>query len=136
MDFTAGFEYSIDSATFRVIFIGSNIPAIYILFLPILCLLINYLGTGRQCILEMKAAGYNSSKSTFNDLSQLIIYRSSKLRESNDVFVLSDGHSEDNPILERVICPSLHHPTFAALVKSPKLLDIVQDLVGIPSLFL
>ena len=58
-----------------------------------------------------------------------LIYRSSKLSKSTDVFILSDEHTKDHPKLERVICPSLHHPAFASLIRSPKLLDIVEDLV-------
>ena len=58
------------------------------------------------------------------------IYRASKLTESTGTFILSHDHSEDNPVLERVVCPSLRHPAFANLIRSPKLLDVIEDLVS------
>lgn len=56
--------------------------------------------------------------------------RSRAITMSDDVFELSAGHSRDNPQLRRVTSPELHHEAYAELVNHPKVLGVVEALLG------
>jgi hypothetical protein len=58
------------------------------------------------------------------------VQKSSAVTESDGVFDLEPGHTPETPRLRRLKEPVQHHPIFDALMRAPKLLDAVEDLIG------
>ena len=46
------------------------------------------------------------------------------------VYDLEDSHSAAEPRVRRIKSPHLHHPAYAALVKHPRIVAVLQDLWG------
>lgn len=59
-----------------------------------------------------------------------VVDRSRTVTESNDVFVLEQGHSPDDPRLHRVTSPQDQHPVFWEFMCDPVMTDLVADVVG------
>ena len=59
-----------------------------------------------------------------------LLDRSRSVKRSDDVFVLEEGHSADNPRLHRVTSPQDQHPTFWDFMTSPVMADLAADVVG------
>jgi ectoine hydroxylase len=59
-----------------------------------------------------------------------MIERSRAVDASNDVFVLSPGHSAASPRLRRLNCACDHHPAFWEYASQSVLPEVVADLVG------
>jgi len=58
------------------------------------------------------------------------VEKSRAVIESDGVFDLEPGHSPDAPKLRRLKEPVNHHPIFDEIMRSQKLLDVVEDLIG------
>ena len=49
---------------------------------------------------------------------------------SNDVFDLAEGHTPEQPKVNRIRVPDRQHPAYSAMMRSSTVLDIVADLIG------
>ena len=52
------------------------------------------------------------------------------LTQSDDVFILEEGHSAAEPRLHRVTCPQDRHPAFWEFMADPVMTDLAADVVG------
>jgi hypothetical protein len=59
-----------------------------------------------------------------------LLDRSRSVGQSNDVFVLEEGHSAEDPRLHRVTSPQDHHSAFWEFMCDPLMTDLAADLVG------
>lgn len=59
-----------------------------------------------------------------------MVEQSRDMTEKNEVFELEPDHSPAQPRLRRIRTPVLHHPAFDAVLRSPRLLDAVEPLIG------
>lgn len=59
-----------------------------------------------------------------------LVERSRCVSESNDTFVLEEGHGPDNPRLHRVSSPQDQHPVMWDFMRDPVITDLVADVVG------
>jgi ectoine hydroxylase-related dioxygenase (phytanoyl-CoA dioxygenase family) len=59
-----------------------------------------------------------------------LIDESRSCTESNERFMLEEGHSKDDPRLHRVTSPHDYHPAFWPFLSDPSITDLVADLVG------
>ena len=50
--------------------------------------------------------------------------------DHTDLYDLEDTHTPDAPRVRRLKLPHLHHPAFAAVIRSPKLLALMTPLLG------
>ncbi|HET6609958.1 MAG TPA: phytanoyl-CoA dioxygenase family protein, partial [Rhodopila sp.] len=46
------------------------------------------------------------------------------------VYDLEDSHTPDDPRVRRIKAPHLHHPAYAALVRHPNIIGVLQSLWG------
>ncbi len=58
------------------------------------------------------------------------IEQSRAVSRSDDVYDLDDGHSADNPRLTRIKLPHMQHPVFDQVMRSKRLLSILQPVLG------
>lgn len=58
------------------------------------------------------------------------VERSRTVREHTKVYDLEPGHSADEPRVRRIKAPHLHDPVYASLVKHPRILAVLQALIG------
>ncbi|HEX2943492.1 MAG TPA: phytanoyl-CoA dioxygenase family protein [Rhodopila sp.] len=65
-------------------------------------------------------------RSAMNELMD----RSRRVMQSNDIFVLEEGHGPDNPRLHRVTSPQDQHPVFWEFMCDPVMTDLAADVVG------
>jgi len=56
--------------------------------------------------------------------------RSRSMTESDNVIELDQGHSADSPRIRRIKSPHKHHDAYARSLSNPKILDLVQSLIG------
>ncbi|MCL4833700.1 MAG: phytanoyl-CoA dioxygenase family protein [Caldilineaceae bacterium] len=63
-------------------------------------------------------------------VSDEFVAQSAAFTEHTDVFDLEPGHTAQAPRLRRLKNPILHHPVYDAVMRHPKILDIVADLIG------
>ena len=68
--------------------------------------------------------------SALQDITDDFIESSRLLIESSDVLELDTGHTAEEPRIRRIKSPHRHHEVFAASLSHPKLLDIVEALIG------
>ena len=59
-----------------------------------------------------------------------VIEQSRPLNQSDDTFVLEEGHTAANPRLHRVTSPQEQHPTFWAFMSDPIMTELAADVVG------
>jgi hypothetical protein len=59
-----------------------------------------------------------------------LLERSRAVTQSDDVFVLEEGHSATDPRLHRVTSPQDRHPTFWEFITAPLMTDLAADVVG------
>src|SRR4051794_2168208 len=62
--------------------------------------------------------------------TQEMLERSCSVAQSDDVFVLEEGHGPDTPRLHRVTSPQDQHPTFWDFMCDPVMTDLAADVVG------
>ncbi len=58
------------------------------------------------------------------------VARSRGLTGHTEIYDLEDSHAPDNPRVRRIKAPHLHHPAYAALVRHPKIIGVLQSLWG------
>lgn len=68
--------------------------------------------------------------STLQDVTNGFIDQSRKVAVSNDVFDVEPNHTAENPRLRRLMKPAERHPAYAATLKNPRLLAILQQVLG------
>ncbi len=59
-----------------------------------------------------------------------LIDRSRSLSQSDDIYVLEEGHSAEDPRLHRISCPQDQHPVFWEFFTDPLVTDLAADVVG------
>jgi len=59
-----------------------------------------------------------------------LMMRSRNVTQSDDTFILEEGHSEARPRLHRVTSPQDQHPTFWELMCDPVMTELAADVVG------
>jgi phytanoyl-CoA hydroxylase len=59
-----------------------------------------------------------------------LVERSRAVKTHDKVYDLEPGHSSEEPRVRRIKTPHLVNPVFADFIRSPKLLGILQDLLG------
>jgi ectoine hydroxylase len=59
-----------------------------------------------------------------------LLDRSRGYTQSDDTFVLEEGHSADNPRLHRISSPQDHHPAFWEFMRDPVMTDVAADVMG------
>ena len=82
--------------------------------------------------LAVKNVFTSSEVKDLQDVTDEFVDRSRNLKESNDDFDidLKAGHSSTTPKLRRIMSPDKHHPVYERANKNPKLLDIIEQLIG------
>jgi phytanoyl-CoA hydroxylase len=58
------------------------------------------------------------------------VERSRAVAEHTKVYDLEPGHSADDPRVRRIKAPHLHDPVYAALIRHPRILAVLQALIG------
>jgi len=58
------------------------------------------------------------------------VERARHLTAHDDVFDLEDSHTPKQPRVRRIKSPHLHHPDYAALVRHPRIVEVLTDLWG------
>ncbi len=67
---------------------------------------------------------------TLNRVTDSFITRSRSVAQSDSTFDLAPDHEPAHPKVRRVKNPTRQHPAFEAAMRNPKLLAILQDLLG------
>ena len=65
-----------------------------------------------------------------SDVTDTFVEKSRSVTENNEDFVLEPGHTSENPKLRRLKNPEHQHKVYDKTLKHPKILDIVEDLIG------
>ncbi len=63
-------------------------------------------------------------------VTQEFVEASRKTLQHTDVFDLEPGHTAAQPRLRRIKTPHLHHPTYARMVRHPRIVAVLQKLWG------
>ena len=58
------------------------------------------------------------------------VERSRAINSHDHIFDLEANHSAENPRLRRIKSPILHHAVYDATLRHPRILDIVEQLIG------
>ncbi len=58
------------------------------------------------------------------------VARSRALSSHNDIYDLEDTHSPAQPRVRRIKAPHLHHAAYGALVRHPRIVEVLTDLWG------
>jgi ectoine hydroxylase-related dioxygenase (phytanoyl-CoA dioxygenase family) len=95
-------------------------------------------GLSEQQVAEYRTRGFVILRdvldaSTIQELqaaTDSFLDRSRTMTASDAVIELDAGHTADEPRIRRIKSPHVHHPAYASSLKHPKLLDIVESLVG------
>ncbi len=58
------------------------------------------------------------------------VEKSKKITKHNEDFDLEPGHSKENPKLRRIKKPEKQHSIYKKTLMHPKILDVVEDLIG------
>ncbi len=59
-----------------------------------------------------------------------VMARAAELDRSDDVLDLDDAHTRREPLVRRIKNPNQHHPVFARLMRHPRILDVLERLLG------
>lgn len=59
-----------------------------------------------------------------------VVERSREVAESDDAYVLEEGHGPDAPRLHRLVSPEAHHPAFREFITSEEMTTLAADVVG------
>jgi phytanoyl-CoA hydroxylase len=63
-------------------------------------------------------------------VTQEFVERARAVSANDDVFDLEDSHSPSEPRVRRIKTPHLHHPEYAAALRHPGIVAVLQDLWG------
>lgn len=64
------------------------------------------------------------------DAMSELVDRSRSLTKSDDIYVLEEGHSAEQPRLHRITSPQDQHPAFWDFLTAPVMTDLAADVVG------
>jgi ectoine hydroxylase-related dioxygenase (phytanoyl-CoA dioxygenase family) len=67
---------------------------------------------------------------TLSDVTDGFVERARNLTGHTDIYDLEDSHTADNPRVRRIKTAHLHDPAYAALVRHPKIIAVLQALWG------
>lgn len=67
---------------------------------------------------------------TLSQVTDDLVARARGLTGHTDLYDLEDSHTPENPRVRRLKAPHLHHPAYAALVRHPKIIAVLQSLWG------
>lgn len=63
-------------------------------------------------------------------VTDTFLEKSRNISEHNEDFDLESGHTYENPKLRRIKKPEKQHPVYAKTLSHPRILDVVEDLIG------
>ena len=58
------------------------------------------------------------------------VEKSRTIKESDDIYDLSDDHTSENPAVRRLKNPHINHPAYNNIIKSSIITDIVSNFIG------
>ena len=64
------------------------------------------------------------------DVTDDFLERSRQLTVSDNIFDLEEGHTAEHPRLRRIKRPIKQHPTYAAILKHPRIIRLLQQVLG------
>src|SRR5437016_5744602 len=67
---------------------------------------------------------------TLSDVTDGFVRRACGLTAHTEIYDLEDSHTPDNPRVRRIKAPHLHDPAYAALMRHPKIIAVLQSLWG------
>jgi len=67
---------------------------------------------------------------TLSSVTDTFVARARGLTGHTEIFDLEDSHTPDNPRVRRIKAAHLHDPAYAALMRHPKIVAVLQDLWG------
>ncbi|MFL5283778.1 MAG: phytanoyl-CoA dioxygenase family protein [Rhodopila sp.] len=67
---------------------------------------------------------------TLSDVTDSFVQRARGVTGHTDIYDLEDSHTPDSPRVRRIKAPHLHHPAYAALMRHPKIIAVLQSLWG------
>jgi ectoine hydroxylase-related dioxygenase (phytanoyl-CoA dioxygenase family) len=67
---------------------------------------------------------------TLQDVTDDFLERSRKITVSDNIFDLEEGHTAEQPRLRRIKRPIKQHPSYAAILKHPRIVRILQQVLG------
>ena len=73
----------------------------------------------------------DATRAQMNKVLADLVERSRAVRAHDKVYDLEPGHCSEEPRVRRIKTPHLVHPVFAEFLRSPKLLGILRDLLGV-----
>ncbi|MBN9508915.1 MAG: phytanoyl-CoA dioxygenase family protein [Alphaproteobacteria bacterium] len=62
--------------------------------------------------------------------TDMFVHRAREVRTHDAIYDLEDSHTPENPRVRRIKAPHLHHPDYAALVRHPGIVAVLQSLWG------
>ncbi len=68
--------------------------------------------------------------SALRRITDEFVHKSKEVTEHTDIFDLEPGHTAAKPRVRRIKNPGLHHTAYDATLRHPKILDIVEQLIG------
>src|SRR3954469_14239539 len=67
---------------------------------------------------------------TLSDVTDDFVQRPRGVSGHTEIYDLEDSHTPDSPRVRRIKAPHLHHPAYAALMRHPKIIAVLQSLWG------
>jgi phytanoyl-CoA hydroxylase len=67
---------------------------------------------------------------TLSGVTDGFVQRARGLTAHTEIYDLEDSHTPDNPRVRRIKAPHLHDPAYAALMRHPKIIAVLQALWG------
>src|SRR5690242_4391140 len=67
---------------------------------------------------------------TLSDVTDGFVQRARGVIGHTDIYDLEDSHTPHTPRVRRIKAPHLHHPAYAALMRHPKIMAVLQSLWG------
>jgi ectoine hydroxylase-related dioxygenase (phytanoyl-CoA dioxygenase family) len=67
---------------------------------------------------------------TLSDVTDGFVQRARGLTAHDEIYDLEDSHTPDNPRVRRIKAAHLHDPAYAALMRHPKIIAVLQSLWG------
>jgi len=67
---------------------------------------------------------------TLSDVTDGFVQRARGVTGHTEIYDLEDSHTPDSPRVRRIKAPHLHDPAYAALMRHPKIIAVLQSLWG------
>ena len=67
---------------------------------------------------------------SLRDATDHFVREAAKVSAHNEIYDLEDSHTPENPRVRRIKTPHLFHPSYAAIMRHPRILAVLKDLWG------